>query len=199
MDEKMNTMKEMTLIIICGAPASGKMTIGQELQKMTEFKLFHNHMSLDLAHHFFDFGTLNFRNLDKEIRFAIFNEVSKSELKGLIFTYVWAFDRPEDEVYIDEIISIFKNRTRKVCLVELNCDLEERQRRNKGENRLKHKPSKRDTELSNKLLLEAEKKYRMTSKEGEYAHKAIFKIENTNLSAHETAVKIAAHFKLTGN
>lgn len=35
----------MHVVIICGPTASGKMTVGQELQKLTAFKLFHNHMS----------------------------------------------------------------------------------------------------------------------------------------------------------
>ena len=34
----------MNLIIIIGSGAVGKMTVGQELQKITDFRLFHNHM-----------------------------------------------------------------------------------------------------------------------------------------------------------
>lgn len=38
----------MKLIIIFGPQASGKMTIGHELEKLTELKLFHNHMTIEL-------------------------------------------------------------------------------------------------------------------------------------------------------
>lgn len=38
----------MNLVII-GAQASGKMTIGQEVEKMTEMTLFHNHESIDFV------------------------------------------------------------------------------------------------------------------------------------------------------
>ena len=48
----------MKLIILFGPPAVGKMTVGQELEKITRLKLFHNHMSLELVNQFFDFGTL---------------------------------------------------------------------------------------------------------------------------------------------
>ena len=188
--------KKLDLVIICGPPASGKMTIGQELQKITGFKLFHNHMSLELVNQFFDFGTPHFRSLDKTIRFSIFEEISKSELAGLIFTFVWAFNEKEDEIYIDEIIEIFSHRDLKVSIAELNCSLEERLKRNKGENRLKHKPSKRNIEFSDGLLLDAEKRYRMNSMEGELSGKSIFKLNNTDLSAEESAEKIAEHFKL---
>ena len=85
--------KEIGLVITCGPPASGKMTIGQELAKLIDYKLFHNHMSLELVNRFFDFGTPNFKSLDKKIRFDIFNEAANSDVKGLIFTIVMAFDK----------------------------------------------------------------------------------------------------------
>ena len=37
----------MDLIIIFGAGAVGKMTVGQELMKITDFRLFHNHMMIE--------------------------------------------------------------------------------------------------------------------------------------------------------
>ncbi len=194
----MSATTKMDLIIICGPPASGKMTVGQELQKLTDYKLFYNHMSLELVNQFFDFGTPNFRRLDKKIRFDIFKEIAQSNIKGLIFTIVWAFNEKEDEEYIDEIIEVFSPRSPKVCIVELNCELEERLRRNKHENRLLHKPSKRNTEFSDSLLLDSEKRYRMNSIEGELKTKSIYKIENTKLSAHEVAMKIIKYYNLSG-
>jgi len=186
----------MNLVIICGPPASGKMTVGQELQKITDYKLFHNHLSLELVNQFFDFGTSNFKDLDKKIRFDIFNEIAKSDLGGLIFTIVWAFNEKEDEKYIDEIINVFHNRETNVCIVELDCELEERLKRNKHENRLKNKPSKRDVVASDKRLLYHDKKYRMNSIEGELETKSIFKIDNTSLSAEEVAKRVKEHFGL---
>ena len=186
----------MTFVLICGAPASGKMTIGQSLQKITDYKLFHNHMSLELVNQFFDFGTPNFQHLDKEIRFSIFKEIANSDIDGLIFTWVWAFDLKIDEAYIDAIIALFSDRNPNVCIVELNCDLEERLRRNKHENRLKHKPSKRDLAFSEKNLLDIHKGYRTTSLEGEFPTKSILKIDNTHLSADDVATKIKEHYDL---
>jgi len=186
----------MELIIICGPPASGKMTVGHALQKITGYKLFYNHLSLELVNQFFDFGTVNFDRLDKKIRFSIFEEIARSEIPGLIFTIVWDFNLKEDEDYIDEIIQVFKDRKPKIHIIELNCDLEERLKRNKTENRLKHKPSKRDIEFSDKLLLTEHKLYRANSEEGELPEKKIFRIDNTNKSAKAVAELIVAHFKL---
>lgn len=38
----------MKFVMIFGPQAVGKMTVGKELQKITELKLFHNHMTIDL-------------------------------------------------------------------------------------------------------------------------------------------------------
>ena len=37
----------MKLVLIVGAGAVGKMTVGQELMKITNLRLFHNHMMIE--------------------------------------------------------------------------------------------------------------------------------------------------------
>jgi len=186
----------MKLIIIIGPPAVGKMTVGQELEKLTDFKLFFNHMSLELVNKFFDFGTPAFDALDKKIRFSIFESIAKSDISGLIFTMVWAFNEPEDEGYINEIVHAFSSREPEVCYVELSADLDERLKRNRHENRLANKPSKRDLAFSEKNLLYFDQEYRMNTKNGELPERKILKIDNTLLSAEEVAKKIVKHFGL---
>lgn len=186
----------MKLIILTGPPAVGKMTVGQTLQNATGLKLFHNHLSLELVNQFFDWGTPSLKKLDKLFRFEIFKEVAKSDLKGLIFTIVWAFDLKEDEVYIDEIIDIFKKEGSAIHIVELKADLSTRIERNKGENRLKHKPSKRDIVASEKRLLQNEKRYRLNSLPDEFREKHILKIDNTHLSPEMVAQIIIEKFNL---
>ena len=69
-------------VLIIGPKAVGKMTVGQELEKITGLKLLHNHMTLDLVSKFFDFD--NHRKKLSEIsdlfRFTLFEEVAKSDL-----------------------------------------------------------------------------------------------------------------------
>lgn len=48
----------MNLVII-GAQASGKMTIGQEIEKMTDMTLFHNHDSIDFVRRFMEYGPIS--------------------------------------------------------------------------------------------------------------------------------------------
>lgn len=177
----------MKLVIIIGPQAVGKMTVGQELQKITGLKLFHNHMSLELVNHFFDWGTENFKALDKKIRFSVFKEIAKSELEGIIFTYVWAFDLESENNYINEIKTIFAENNSDIFLFELDTDLDIRLERNKTENRIKNKPSKRNIEESENRIISIEKEYRFSSTEDEQIKYGITKINNNNLTASETA------------
>ncbi|GAE48204.1 hypothetical protein JCM21738_5289 [Mesobacillus boroniphilus JCM 21738] len=39
----------MKFVLIFGPQAVGKMTVGHELEKITELKLFHNHMTIELV------------------------------------------------------------------------------------------------------------------------------------------------------
>lgn len=82
----------MKLVLLFGPQAVGKMTVRQELEKITDLKLFHNHMTIELLEPLFKFSPEMWR-LSNLFRTEIFKAVSVSELKGLIFTYVWAFDQ----------------------------------------------------------------------------------------------------------
>ena len=43
-------------IMVCGPQAVGKMTVGQELAKLTGYKLFYNHMTIELLTKIFDYS-----------------------------------------------------------------------------------------------------------------------------------------------
>ena len=47
----------MSLVIIFGPQAVGKMTVGHELEKITDLKLFHNHMTIELVVSLFEYET----------------------------------------------------------------------------------------------------------------------------------------------
>ena len=60
------------LIIIFGPHASGKMTVGHELEKTTDFKLFHNHMTIELVRPLFGYHDQTGRRLVDLFRKEIF-------------------------------------------------------------------------------------------------------------------------------
>lgn len=187
----------MKLVLIFGPQAVGKMTVGHELEKITELKLFHNHMTIDLVSHFFDYSSPSGKRLVNLFRKEIFEEVAKSDLAGIIFTFVWAFNLQSDWDYIDNLCHIFESKGGTVYFVELEAELEERLERNKTPHRLEHKPSKRNLEWSEQELLSTMKKHRLNSMPEEITKQNYLKINNTALSAPEVAKKIKETFHLS--
>jgi len=182
------------LVVITGPPAVGKATVGRELARLTGLRLFHNHMSIELALNFFEFGQPAFYRLVKDVRRLVFEEVAASELPGLIFTYVWAFGIESERDYVESLCDLFRRRGGRVFYVELEADLGERLRRNGLADRLAEKPSKRDVEGSLRRLLEDERKYRMNS-DGEFdGAENYVRVDNTRLTPVECARRIAAAF-----
>lgn len=186
----------MKLVLIFGPQAVGKMTVGQELAKITELKLFHNHMTIDLISNFFDYGTETGQKLVHSFRFQIFEEVAKSNLEGLIFTFTWCFELQEDWHYTEKIFNLFKENNADIYLVELEADLQERLRRNKTNNRLENKITKRDIKLSEKRLLDGESKHRYNSYPNELKENNYLRINNTNIPAPKVAEMIKEKFNL---
>ena len=180
----------MHFLVLFGPPAVGKMTVGDELTRLTGIPVFHNHLSIEPVLRFFPFGTPQFRRLVDSFRINLMQEVANSDLPGLIFTFVWSLTHEDDARFIDDICGLFGQVGADIALVELKADLDERLRRNKGENRLLEKPSKRDIAASEKRLLETEKIHTMNS-DGTvplgYRH---IVIDNTHLSAAEVAAQI---------
>ncbi len=186
----------MKLVIIFGPPAVGKMAVGRELTKITDLKLFHNHMSIEFALNFFEYGTPKFHSLNAFLRKRVFEEVASSDLTGLIFTYVWNLSMEEDKTNVDDICEIFTKEGGTVFFVELEADLDERLRRNREASRLQEKPSKRDLELSEKRLLAIGEKHVMNSVDDFiYQEANYFKINNTYISAEDTAKLIKKEFE----
>ncbi len=188
---------DKTLVIIIGPHAVGKMTVGQELEKITGLKLFHNHMSIELARKLFDFSNPEYKILNQTIRKTVFNLFAKGNFKGLIFTFMCEFDVQSEFDYLNDVINLFKNNGAKCHVVELCADFDVRIERNKSENRLYHKESKRNIEFSEAEMYRTNKHHRLNSYDGEILpFESYIKIDNTDLSAEAVAEIIKSHFRI---
>lgn len=185
----------MKLLFLIGNSAVGKMTVGQELMKITDLRLFHNHMSIEPIIEIF--GYFN-RTAVNRMREVIFEEFAASDNYGMIFTYMWAFDKQSDWDYIEYVKEIFrqKNSNAEFYYAELVASKEIRLQRNVSENRLKNKASKKDIDASNQRLLNDDEKYRLESYEGEIPFENYIKIDNSNLSPRDAAKQIKEFFNL---
>lgn len=181
----------MKLLILIGNSSVGKMTVGQELAKITPFRLFHNHMMIEPVLEVFG----SFRgDVIQKLRQVIFEEFARSDQYGLIFTFMWAFDMPSDWEYLEAVKKIFNLPEEDVYYVELVAPQEVRLLRNSTENRLKCKASKRDLDVSNQRLIRDDENHRCESLPGEIPFPNYLRIENTDISPDTAAAMIRAHF-----
>lgn len=183
----------MKLVLIIGSGAVGKMTVGQSLMRMTNLRLFHNHMMIEPVIEIF--GKFNGKVIN-QLRKTIFEEFVESDNEGMIFTYMWAFDMPSDWEYIKNLVNLFEKHNSEIYCVELVASKAIRLERNKTENRLYQKASKRNLNFSESLIEKEDKNYRLESYEGEVPFKNYIKIDNSNLSSDEVAELIKKTFDL---
>ena len=183
----------MKFVLIVGDGAVGKMTVGQELSKITDLKLFHNHMTIEPVIELM--GKYDF-DLIMKLRFSIFEHFAKSDNYGMIYTCMWAYDVKEDWEIMEKILKIFKSVDANIYCVELTAPLSIRLERNKTENRLKNKPSKLDLEKSEARLIKDSREHRFVSYDGEVPIEDFLRVENSDLSPKDVALMIKKHFNL---
>jgi hypothetical protein len=187
------------LLFIVGPPAVGKMSVGQAIADRTGLRLFHNHISIELALRYFDHGSPAFYRIDGEIRRLVIEEVAASNLPGLAFTYVWAFDVPQDQETVDAYAKPFRDRGARVLFVELEATQAERLRRNEGASRLAEKPSMRDLDASRHRLLELDGRYQLNSGGKFDGREDYLRLDSTRLTADQVAERVIEHFRLPGS
>lgn len=183
----------MKLVFIFGSGAVGKMTVGQELMKITNLRLFHNHMTIEPVLEVF--GTFHTQALNR-IRDVIFEEFAASDNEGMIFTFMFAFDRKEDWDMVEHIRNIFRPYGTEFYYVELIAPQSVRLERNATENRRRNKASKQDTEAAARRLMAEDEMYRLVSLPGEITWDNYLRIENEHIPADQAARMIKEHFSL---
>jgi hypothetical protein len=127
----------LKLIFIFGLPATGKLTVAQELARITGFRLFHNHLAVDLLLPVFEFGSPPFVEMREQIWLSVFEHACHSRLPGLIFTF-----NPEATVrqaFIDEALRVIEGSGGEVIFVELVCPIAELKQRLDSASRLQHR------------------------------------------------------------
>lgn len=183
----------MKLVLIFGNSAVGKMTVGQELTKITPLRLFHNHMSIEPVLEVF--GEFHGGAI-LGIRDVVFREFARSGHYGLIYTFMWDFDHQGDWDHVAHVKEIFGLSDEDIYHVELVAPQDVRLQRNTTENRLQNKASKRDIAASNARLIDDDRRYRCESRPGELNFHNYLRLENSGISAVEAAAIIQETFSL---
>src|SRR5579875_2782145 len=160
------------LVVLIGPPAVGKMTVGQELEHLTGFPLFHVHQVIDLALRYFPYSTTPrspYRRLVEGYRALFFAEAACAGL-SVITTAGW-------RVYVAELLAA----------------LETRLARNRTENRRRHK---RTDWATDDVSRQDDAHHRYDSGGTLPLDLPLLRLGTDHLTARETAERIRAHFAL---
>lgn len=111
----------MILLFLYGAPGVGKLTVANELEMLTGFKNFHNHVTYDLVSNYFDRGSKPFADLVTKIREDIISTAAKENIPGMIFTFVYGTG---DEGCVEKIIKIVEDNGGTVNMILLTASKE---------------------------------------------------------------------------
>ncbi len=170
----------MKLIFLYGLPGVGKLTIARELAKLTGFKLFHNHLTVDLLLSVFEFGSPEFIELREKIWLEVFARSADAQLAGLIFTF--AFERTVTDGFIAEVRRAVDSHAGEVVFVNLKCSTD------KLEKRLSNPARKAFGKLN------SVQQFRELNEAGAFFHPEIPKdgisVDTTNLSPSDAALRI---------
>jgi len=199
----------MRILFIHGLAAVGKLTVSKELMKLlseqrlkdgngvtTEkcsWRLFHNHLVVDLVASLFEFGTPNFITAREACWLTLFERVmNDSSIEGLVFTF--CFENTADE-FPPKLLELVKRHsdTTSIHFVELVCDREEMLQRVSSESRRGHKLADRslyETLLDQKALYSGSSP--SSSCTLSFTNELV--LDTSNASPSETALKIYNHF-----
>ena len=108
----------MWLLFLHGPPGSGKLTVARELETLTGFRLFHNHLAVDLLESVFEFGSLPFVDLREQLWLSVFRQAARTEV-SLIFTF--APERTVRPAFPHAAESAIRSEGGRVLFVALRC------------------------------------------------------------------------------
>jgi shikimate kinase len=135
----------MNLIFLYGPPATGKLTVANELVKLTGYKLFHNHLTQDLVNDIYpEFNSLRFE-LVHRLRLDTFEYAAKNNT-DLIFTFVYA-DMDDDKNFVKKTVETVEKSGGQVLFVQLTAPVEELMSRVGHESRQKFQKIKNPDKL----------------------------------------------------
>jgi broad-specificity NMP kinase len=107
----------MKLVFIYGDPGTGKLTVARELQKLTGLKLFHNHLTVDLASSLFGYDNPDYFDYVRSLRTEAFERAAKANI-SLIFTFWYSsISQPSVEKYKQ----VIESNGGQVLFVRLHC------------------------------------------------------------------------------
>lgn len=117
----------MKLLYLHGPPAAGKYTIAKALEAKTGARIFHNHLTIDVAKSIFDFGTPAFWDLVYALRLQCIT-IAAQQTEGVLI-YTSCYSHPQNLPFLEQIEDAVLAAGSELLPVYLQCDVAELERR----------------------------------------------------------------------
>ena len=179
----------MNLIFIYGAPATGKLTVAEELAKATGYKVFKNHTFVSCIADVFPFADKSFdelrSNLTRRLRLEVLKEAARAGV-DTITTFGMSGSRYFD--FFNELKSEIEGLEGKIFFVQLVASKDALMHRVEEESRKGNKIDSK--EFLNDLLAKHPDVF------DKFPGVEHLTVENTNLSPEDGAQKILGYYSL---
>ncbi len=104
-------------MFLYGPPGTGKLTVARELARLTGFRLFHNHLTVDLAASLFAHGSPEYMNYVRHLRCEAFERAAAAGV-SLIFTFWYS---SVSDPSVERYRSVVESHGGEVLYVRLHC------------------------------------------------------------------------------
>jgi len=179
----------MNLVFIYGPPATGKLTVANELSRITGYNVFRNPEVIGLLATIFPYDNDRLspirKRLSRDLRLEIFQEAAKA---GVSFITTFGMSGPEYFDFFRDIKKAIEMAGGHILFVQLISSKEELLKRVESD-------SRKGTKIDSKIYLEELiiEKPELFDKFPETEHPTI---DNTNLSAEEVARRVSLEYNL---
>ena len=164
----------------------GKLTVAEALIKITDFRLFHNHLTIDLAREIYpDFKDKRWDLTDK-LRMEVFESASTNNV-NLIFTFV-NHNNAWDKRFVHAVVDVVSSHNGIVHFVQLIAPI------NVLLERVSNKSRSRYHKISDPRLLHTELRKRELNPKLPYGQ--ALELETSELLPNAAATRIADYFGL---
>ena len=172
----------MNLIYLYGPPATGKLTVAQELSKLTGYPVFHNHLTRDLVQSLYPGNVMDHYDLVDALREDVMQYCA---LNNTDFIFTSVYDGPEDDEVVSKRVNIVTENGGGVLFVELTAPHDVLLERVGNESRKQHKKIHEPKQLASLLKTKAY---------GSVLYDNVLKLDTSVMNPLQSAELIAKHF-----
>jgi shikimate kinase len=176
----------MQLVFLYGPPGVGKLTVGTELARLTGFRLFHNHLSVNLVSAVFERDSEIWLQLLRQIRRDVLTQAARHQV-NLIMTGVYS-GTPEHAAAWQTMLEPVRSAGGSVVFGQLVCERDELFRRVQNANR-----RALDKLVDAERLMELLERFDLTATA---PFEPRLRLDLTHLAPAAAAASIATHYGL---